>query len=518
MDTPDPLPHLIRALEDESAYDHPVDSIELVETHISWVLLTGPFAYKIKKPVSFAFVDFSTLERRRRFCDEELRLNRRLAPAIYLGVVPIGGSTERPVVGATPAIEYAVKMRQFAPDARLDRMLARGEIAPDDLRTFATTLGEFHLALEPAARDSRLGSLALVVQGALGNLRELEQVASENDATALAAIRRWTEARCVTLTEAFARRKREGAIRECHGDLHLENLVYLEDAVAAFDALEFDPELRWVDVMSETAFLVMDLAAHGRADLAYPFLSRYLEVTGDYEGLEVLPFYVVYRALVRAKVRALREKQAPASTSGSDGPGYIEQARAICTCRRPLLLITRGLSGSGKTTVTDGLIGPLRAVRARSDLERKRLHGVAATADTGSPVGAGLYDSGASAKTYAALERCAQRGLAAGFDMIVDAAFLERARRDAFHALADRAGARFAILDCVAPRNVLEQRVTKRKALGADASEAGTAVLAHQLATHEPLTSEETALAVRVDTSTPLDAAALAERIATRDD
>jgi uncharacterized protein len=513
MTTPaDDLPELIRALHDESAYDHRVESIALVETHISWVLLTGSFAYKIKKPVNFAFVDFSTLERRKAFCDEEIRLNRRLAPSIYLGVVPIGGSASRPVIGALPAIEYAVKMRQFPPAERLDRRLARGTVTERDLRELGARIGRFHASLEPAAETTRLGSLAIVIRTVLNNLHELEAVATDRDLAAIEPIRAWTETQCVTLNEAFARRKSQGAIRECHGDLHLENLVYLEGAIAAFDALEFDPELRWVDVMSEAGFLMMDLIAHDHGELAYSFANRYFETTGDYSGLEVLTFYIVYRALVRAKVAALRERQ---STSQAEAPrpAYIEHARRLCAPRRTLLLITHGLSGSGKTTLTDGLIGRLGAIRVRSDLERKRLHGIAENADSGSGIAAGLYSRASSEQTYAALARYAGCGLRAGIDMIVDAAFLHRAERDAFRALAERNRAAFVILDCTSPEAVLAERVRHRKAQRSDASEADESVLAHQLASHEPLVRDEADAAVRIDTSLSPDLAGIVDRI-----
>jgi aminoglycoside phosphotransferase family enzyme/predicted kinase len=490
---------LIEALLRPGAYDHPVDTIQLVETHISWVLLTGPYAYKIKKPVRFSFLDFSTLERRKKFCDEELRLNRRLAPSLYLAVVPIGGTEQSPILGRAPAIEYAVKMRQFPHAARLDQMLARDAVNAADFREFARRVAEFHAGLEPPPPDTRLGSPAIVIRNALNNLRDLEDAVNDAELDILVGLGEWTESQCVRLEEAFKRRKKAGAIRECHGDLHLQNLVAIDGQIVAFDALEFEPELRWMDVMSETAFLTMDLTAHGRADLAHEFLNSYLECSGDYVGLEVLPFYLVYRALVRAKVDTLRARQA--SAGAADQIPYVRQAaRLIARDRSPLLLITHGLSGSGKSTVAELLVGSMPAVRIRSDLERKRLHGFAAHADTESRVAEGIYSANASQQTYATLAHYAQLGLEAGLNIVVDAAFLSRSERRAFADLAARCGARFLVLDCQCPEAVLRARIAQRRAVRTDPSEATADVLDYQLTHAEPLDAEQRD-AVSLDTA-----------------
>jgi hypothetical protein len=512
-----PAELLIQALREPDAYDHPVDDVELVETHISWVLLAGEYAYKIKKPVSLPFVDFGTLERRRKFCDEELRLNRRLAPSIYVEVIPIGGTAQEPVLGGEPAIEYAVKMRRFPSGARVDRQLRTGAVTADDLRKFAVAVAQFHASLEPAPGDTRLGSAAIVIRNALNNLRDLEHAVSDADLDAVTELREWTESQCLRLDEAFSRRKRSGMIREGHGDLHLENLVYLDGEITAFDALEFDPELRWMDVMNETAFLVMDLVAHDRPDLAYEFLNRYLEISGDYAGLEVFEFYLAYRALIRAKVMEIRDQQREGSGggNGADKIPYLTHAmRMIARDPPPLLMITHGLSGSGKTTVTDLLIGGLHAVRIRSDLERKRLHGFAADADTESGVGQDLYEPQATAETYAALEHYAALGLGIGLNVIVDAAFLHRAERAALRNLAARRNARFVVLDCTCPEAQLRERIARRRAMRADASEATADVLDYQLRHEEPLDAAELPSVVRIDTSGRLDRAALVALIA----
>jgi aminoglycoside phosphotransferase family enzyme/predicted kinase len=499
---------LVLALRDPACYPHDVARIELIETHISWVLLTGPFAYKIKKPVRLDFVDFSTLDARRRFCGEELRLNRRFAPELYLDVVPIGGSHDAPRIGATPAIEFAVQLRQFPADAGLDRQVASGAISGAEMRALAETIARFH-GEQPAAADPG----AYVEASA--NLRQLEQALGDaGRRLALGALRRWTEQQLDALAVTFAARRDAGAVRECHGDLHLENLVVLDGRIVPFDALEFSTALRTTDIVDEAAFLAMDLLAQGRSDLAFEFLNRYFEITGDYAGLEVLRFYLVYRALVRAKVRALKAEQAgrAAELAARVGP-YLELAESLTRQRRPLLIVTRGLSGSGKTHVTSELVPRLPALRVRSDLERKRLHGVDAEAHEIFDVGRGRYDADATDRTYAALERAAEHALAAEVDVIADATFLARARRASFQDLAKRRGARFAILDCTAPEAVLRERIRGRAAARSDASEANEAVLDAQLDAVEPLGPEEAEHVVSVDTSHPVDYAALAARL-----
>lgn len=505
-------PLLIRALLRPDAYGHAVEAVELVETHISWVLLTGAFAYKLKKPIKLPFLDFSTLERRKRFCDEELRLNRRLAPMLYLDVVPIGGTAENPRVEQGPAIEYAVKMRQFPSAAQLDRKLASGTTTAEHLREFAATLADFHAHLEPTPAGTGFGGAPIIIRAALSNLRDLADAVDDRDLDALGAIGSWTQTQCTRLEEAFTRRKAAGAVRECHGDLHLGNLVHLDGRIVAFDALEFEPELRWIDVMSETAFLTMDLIAHDRNDLAHELLSRYLECSGDYAGLEVVPFYLVYRALVRAKVAALRGRQTHSAPTGSS---YLRIAAQLAARpRAPLLAITHGLSGSGKSTVAESLIGSLPAVRIRSDLERKRLFGFSPGADTRSEVATGIYDANASTRTYAVLGEYARIGIEAGFNVIVDAAFLRRTERDAFAALAALTGACFVVLDCRCPETVLRDRIVRRRAARDDPSEATTDVLAYQLAHVEALTPDERSRAVGVATDGTLDTPGLLRRIA----
>ena len=498
------------SLCDPRCYGPGVKRVRLVETHVSWVFLTGQHAYKVKKPVKLSFVDFSTLKLRKQFCEEELRVNRRLAPELYLGVVPIGGTDAAPRVGRKPAFEYAVKMREFPAAARLDRRLEAGRVPPEALADFGVRLAKFHGGLPPI-RSIEPGETPAA---ALRNVEELAALLKGERKHELAALRAWTARHCARLEPVFARRAAAGAHRECHGDLHLQNLLWRAGKIMAFDALEFDRKLRDIDVISEAAFLVMDLRAHGRTDLAYELLNRYLEASGDYGGADVLPFYLVYRALVRAKVAAIKRAQSAADDHGTER--YLAAALELTAPKTPLLVIAHGLSGSGKSSVCDELVGRLPGLRVRSDVERKRLHGLAAAARTGSGVSAGLYTAAASRRTYLALAEIADALLRNGESALIDAAFLERNVRRDFRQIAAANAAKFAILDCTASPSELKRRIRARSRAGRDASEADLAVLAHQLRTAEPLDRAERRHAVTVDTEGGIRYSRLVARLRAR--
>lgn len=503
---------LIRAMLHPGVFGRGVRSVELIETHISWVLLTGTFAYKIKKPVRLPFLDFSTLELRHHFCIEELRLNRRLAPELYLDVIPIGGPRESPTLDAEPATEYAVKMREFPAAARLDRQITAGAIPKEAFHAFAGLLAEFHEALPAASAETPYGEPERVVSTVLTNLTETQRYLPK-DLAAGDVIFKWTVERTTALRRTLAERKAGGSIKEGHGDLHLENLVYLDKRIVPFDALEFDPNLRWLDVMDEAAFIVMDLLAHGRRDLAFTFLSRYLEITGDYAGLTVLAYYQLYRTLVRAKVRAIKSLQDQSAATDAATAPYLDLARTLLEPRSPVLLLTHGLSGSGKTTVTEHLIPELPAIRLRSDIERKRLFGLSANARSGSDPGEGLYTATTTRRLYATLQGFARLALQSGLNVIVDATFLRREDREGFRRLARKELARFVVLDCAAPEAELRQRIDERRFAGEDPSEATLQVLDHQLRTCELLTEEELEHTVTVDTRLPVAVPELVKRI-----
>jgi len=479
-------------------------AVRVFETHISWVLLDGTHAWKLKKPVRLGFLDFAELSTRRRFCDEELRLNRRLAPQLYLDVVPIGGSIDAPRLdGDGDAIEYAVKMREFAPGALFSERLEADALAPAHLDRLAERLAGFHDAAPVAAADVAYGSAARIEADTAQVLDGLGPLVG---AATIADLRERLTAQARALRDTFERRRSAGRVREGHGDLHLANAVVLGDDVTAFDCIEFDPGLRWIDVASDIAFLAMDLLAHGRRDLAYRFLDAWLAASGDHDALPVLRYYMAYRALVRALVARIRAGQGGRAA----GPDYLALARRLSEERDPRLLVAHGLSGSGKSYVSQRLLERAGAIRLRSDVERKRLFGLRALADASAGQGEGIYAADASQRTYERLLALAGVSLDAGFPTIVDATFLRAHERDVFRRFAQARGLPFAILHCRADPALLRRRVAARHAGRGDASDADLAVLERQLVAHDALRDDERALAIEIDTGVALDADAIA--------
>ncbi len=519
-------PPLVTELLSPKAYSHTVKNLRVRETHISWVLLTGEFAYKIKKPVDLGFADFSTLEQRRFFCREELRLNRRYASDMYLDVIPItqeaGGLR---VDGRGEPVEFAVRMRQFDERLLLSQLLADGKLQRDQIDELALVAAAAHNSAPRADEVTAWGSAAQIGEPAAENFETLRSLVVEpSRIRQLRELADWSRKQHRRLTETFTSRRREGFIRECHGDLHLGNVVLWGGRVTPFDCIEFNPGFRWIDVMNEVAFVVMDLDDHARPDFGWRFLNAYLERTGDYAGLRVLPFYLVYRAVVRAKVDALRLQQAGLTGReqqrlATEWHGYLDLAqhyaasinttvptevpntssRSTSSPNRvshpPCLTITHGLSGSGKTTGTERMIEQPGAIRLRSDVERKRLFGVGASQPRTAAVGEDLYSPAANERTYDRLAELAEDVIRAGFSVIVDATFLKRAQRRRFQQLAADLGVPFQILAFDADENTLRERIQQRQAEGRDASEATVEVLERQLHTREPLTEEERSFA-----------------------
>jgi aminoglycoside phosphotransferase family enzyme/predicted kinase len=512
---------LIGKLRNPALYPHPAASVELLETHISWVLLAGDFAYKIKKPVDFGFLDFSTLSRRRFFCHEELRLNRRLAPDLYLDVIAIAGTEDCPEFnGSGAVIDYAVKMRRFAENALFDRLLAENRLEARHIDALADTVAAFHAAVPRAGADDAHGSAEAIQTAALENFSHIYPLLPAGDDTAgLDALRAWTEKQYEILQPLLQARKTGGFIRECHGDLHLGNIVLIDNRPVPFDAIEFNENLRWIDVISEIAFTVMDLQAKNRTGLAYRLLNRYLAATGDYAGCRLLRYYLVYRGMVRAKIALLGLAQSD-DTHGRSAlwVRYGQQLRFALDCIRPhtpLLLLCRGFSGCGKSTLAARLAERLPAVHLRSDLERKRLSGLSATADSGSPLQQGIYTPDMTERTYRHLAARAEKLLQGGFSIVADATFLKHWQRDLLRRCAHACAARLVILDVQTGEAVLRKRIEQRLGTRLDTSEATLAVLERQLQEHEPLTAQERLATLPVDGECA-DGDSLANAIAAR--
>lgn len=487
---------MIAALHDPGAYDHPVERVDCLETHISWILLTGTIAYKIKKPVNLGFVDFSTPERRRWFCQEELRLNRRLAPDLYLGLSPIHGPPERASLhGSGPTLELAVRMRQFPQSALLAAVLDRHGLSTDQLERLADDLAAFHAAAAVAGANDPYGAPELVKAPAVANL-EVLAASGAAIAAEVAGLKQWTEDSYTALQPTFALRRSQGRIRECHGDLHLGNLLLEEGRIRVFDCLEFSPELRWIDVISDLAFLVMDLEHRDRPDLGAVLLNRWLGRCGDYGGLLTWRWYRVYRSLVRAKVCALRLRQ-PELDAGTatllqrDLERYLLGARRATSVPAPALVITQGVSGSGKSHRARQLCQRQGWIQLSSDVERKRRFGTWGQGDS-PPLQGDPYRSSVSADLYGRqLPEQAARILAAGYSVVVDATFLGRDQRRRMEDLARRRRVPFLVLACRSTPEEARRRMAERRQRGGDPSDADGAVLEAQLRCEEPLDDRE---------------------------
>lgn len=485
------------------AYPHAIDSVRVIETHISWVLLTGPYAYKIKRPVRYPFVDFRTLAARERFCYEELRLNRRFAPHLYVDVLPIVSRDGAAALhGAGAVIDYAVKMRQFDPRQELSQLVALGEATAAELAVLGVDVAGIHAGLPVVRRDDE-------VEHARSMLQENAQqcVAAAGSATQRADIEMCAAALAsatARLSGVLAERARHGRVRECHGDLHMSNVARVDGRLLAFDCLEFEPAFSQIDVAQEVAFLTMDLSVHDRRDLATAFLNAWLAASGDFAMLEVLDMFEAHCALVRAKVCGLN-----VSHCGADEARALRSRQERCVAyakgrlapRATTLTVMHGMSGSGKSWLAERMGTALGAVVIRSDVERKRMGGLSLSERSNSPVGAGLYTASRSNEVYASLARHAEAAMRGGRDVIVDAAFLRRADRERFACVARQRGVRPVLLVCEAPATVLERRVAQREREARDVSEAGRTVLDWQRTTVEPANESEGFDIVRVDTS-----------------
>jgi uncharacterized protein len=501
------LPEHLAGLLQPWAYPHPVSEVSLVETHLSWILLTGEFAYKIKRPVCFSFLDLRSPERRAHFCHEELRLNRRFVPQVYVDVCAIRVTEGEARIGGTgELIEHAVKMRQFRREDELDNLLAQARIDREELASFGRELASIHGGLPVAELPALWGDPRAVHALILKNLEECAQASAVFDRAAeVRAMRPEVERRLTAAAPWMSDRREDGRVRECHGDLHAANVVRLESRLVAFDCMEFEPAFRWIDVADEIAFLVADLEARHYPRHAHAFLDGYLAQSGDYQACRLLRLYEAHRALVRAKVTALSHARSdPASlddTWRSRHHAYLEWAGRVLSSNRPVLVLMSGLAGSGKTWLADRLAPELGAVHLRSDVERKRLAGLAEGSRSGAPLGEGLYSRDFTARVYEHLSRAAEDVLAGGYTAIVDATFSRRDHRASFRKLARRLGVTASLIHCRAAHEVLVSRIVERDLRRADASEADVAVLDWQKEHWEPVGNDEQWTVIEVETS-----------------
>lgn len=486
------MSELIDNLVAAGHYPHPVGDVVVKQTPLSWVVLAGEYAYKIRKPVKLSFVDLSTLERRRQDSLEEVRLSQRFAPQLYVDVVAISGSAQAPVVngpvvnGKGIAIEYAVRMRRFASEQELTSLLERGEVTGSQLAVFGQRLARIH---ETSAACNDSGSAFAMARD---NVTELQRTRPTD--TKLDEIVRWTALEWQRAGMHAERRREAGKVRECHGDLHAGNIVELDGELTAFDCIEFNQRLRCIDVVSDVAFLFMDLRARAHGQLAYAFLNGWLEESGDYDAVGLLRFFAMYRALVRAKVAMLARDEPVAGR-------YVQLALGLTQSSAPTLMITCGLSGSGKTWFSSQMAASHGAVRIRSDVERKRMAGLRPQQSSHALPASDLYSIDFNRRVYAQLLAQVGSILQSGESVIVDAAFLKRAEREAMRELARQRQIRFVILYCCAPTETLRTRLIERQHCGSDASEADVSVMERQIDWWESFSDDERAAVIEVNTA-----------------
>lgn len=485
---------ILQSLMKPSAYPVPTSRVELIQTHVSWIFLTDTHAFKLKKPVNFGFLDFSTVDLRHFYCNEELRLNRRLSPDIYEAVVelrelPAGAAFH----GCGPVIDHAVMMKRLPAGQMLDRLVESGKVTVADMERIAVVISTFHAEAARSEYISTFGSREQILFNWRENFDQLRQFSATTlPAADLETIQSWVCAFAESHGELFDRRAANGFIRECDGDLHLENICLLDGTPYIFDCIEFNERFRFCDTAADIAFLLMDLDVHNRSDLSAAVISAYRAASGDFEMTELIDFYKIYRAVVRGKVESFRlndvgispaDKQAAQRRAISYfrlARGYIERLRLPLT-----LFITCGTTGCGKSTLAGQLSFELGIKAVNSDFIRKKIAGLPPETAVHDNYGEGLYAVAVSELTYRELERMAEDELAAGNPVIVDAGFRDATQRKKFAALAARHKSRYIILLVSCNPEEQRKRLVMRSAAGASVSDGRIELLEQQKADFE---------------------------------
>lgn len=463
-------PWVISALLKTSAYPEPTHTVQLLQTHVSFLFITDTHVYKVKKPVDFGFLDFTTLDRRRFYCDEEVRLNRRLCPDIYLGVVEVRESAEGATFdGEGKIIDYAVKMKRLPAERMLDRLLREDKVGADDMRRIAHTIAAFHQSAERGGGIDPFGSTEAIGHNWEENFHQTEEFVTISLAKQdLLVIREWVNRFLTEKGELFADRIAGGFIRDGDGDIHPENIC-LTDKVCIFDCIEFNSRFRYGDTAADIAFLLMELDFHGRRSLADIFLEAYTGATGDQGAMRVLDFYKVYRAFVRGKVESFRllDKQittAAKQEARKKAIRYFRLARGYILRQKlsPTLFITCGLMGSGKSTLAREFAFELGVETASSDAVRKEIAAIPPQEHQKDDYGAGIYDQSFNDATYAALLTRGEESLRNGRSIVMDATFRRKSDRSSFRALAEKYKVPFVILRTECPERTIRMRLDAR--------------------------------------------------------
>ncbi|WP_299183565.1 bifunctional aminoglycoside phosphotransferase/ATP-binding protein [uncultured Neptuniibacter sp.] len=486
---------LIDSLNNAAIYPHPVEQIEVIETHISWLILTGNYAYKIKKPVDFGFLDFTTLAKRQHFCEEELRLNQRLAPDIYQKVIAIGGTPDTPTLNpheGEEIIEYAVQMRQFNPEQRLDLLLQNQRFEPIWIDMLAEQIATFHSEIPIVAKDSPWGETETIWEVISDNFLHItDSIEQLDDWHKVQKLSHFTAQQFRKLTPLIEKRKAQGHVRECHGDLHLANITLYKDELRLFDCIEFNLQFRWIDTISDLAFLLMDLEANGEFRWANRCLNRYMELSGDYQALPLLNLYKAYRSMVRAKVSVLGDMHDLVTLRR-----YLRLTEYYSRKPKPVLFLMHGISGSGKSHLSQQLVDQTDTIRIRSDVERKRLFRELSLKGTKLD----MYGPQMNAHTFNHLFDTSAELLRNGYSVVVDATFIRQRTRQSYIDLANKLGIPIRIISCECEQKLIEARLKRRVTEGSDASDADIHVMQDQMQHQQPLTEAEQGITVTINT------------------
>jgi aminoglycoside phosphotransferase family enzyme/predicted kinase len=460
------LPQLIQAMLDPGFYPHPVqDPIQLIQTHISYILLTGDYAYKVKKPLDFGFLNFTTLQQRQHFCQEELRMNQRGAPGIYLQVLPITQTHGQfQFNGTGECVEYALKMRQFPQESLFSNLFERGELTPALMEELGRVVAAFHAQTETNDYIRSFGQPERVREAFDENYEQTQRyVGGPQTAQQYQETQAYTNRFFAERQELFQQRIKQDRIRECHGDLHLRNICLWEGKIFLFDCIEFNEPFRFVDVMYDVSYAVMDTDARHRPDLGNAYLNTYLEETGDWEGLKILPIYLNRQAYVRAKVTSFLLEDPTASEdvkaeAFNSAAQYYRLAWEYTLPKQGQLFVMSGLSGSGKSTVARYLARQQGAIHIRSDAVRKHLAGIPLR-ERGGPE---VYTPDMTAKTYRRLVQLGVDLAQEGYTIILDAKFDRQELRGMAIEQAQKQGIPVRILHCYAPEATLRERLQRR--------------------------------------------------------
>ena len=490
---------LVEALLSPDFYPHPVEVITTIETHISIVFLTGRYAYKLKKPVNFGFLDFSTLKKRQQFYQLELQLNRRTAPQIYLEVLPIyfQHNTFSLQAGTGKPIEYLLKMQQFDPNLVLGRYLQQHSLSTSQIQQLAQQIAQLHLTAQKLKSSMPWGTPKTILQPMLDNFPPLIKRFTHPDIQyKLRQLCHWTEFQAQQLSSTLTQRRASGFICACHGDLHLDNITLIEEQPVLFDGIEFNEAFRWIDRMSDLAFLLIDLMDRKHPELANQILNYYLQKTGDYAGLGILNFYQVYRTMVKAKITALRADQLTHSLEKQQtlkrAYHFILQAETLAyQLPQPQLILLQGIAGSGKSYVAEKIAPHCQGIILSSDIERKRLFGLSPRqrpSDTQRPQ---LYSLEMNKKTYGQLHKLAAMLLKQQQTVIIDATNLKKIHRQTFYRLAQKHHANLRIISLQPPLAQIAQQIEQRQQRNNNPSDATLEVMQFQTPQFEPVTPEE---------------------------